>query len=135
MVDAASKMDDLRVFSLLLKSYLEHPKSYSFSLNNKFLEKIRNLFVHQNPSYITLALDLLEMVVQLFGDSILHGLAAKTYCIGVDVVAEQRFERCSRCKNYLLEVQLNSLFLMDRLNDEQKSKFKVILSQIEKILK
>lgn len=134
MINLAAKKDDLRIFSLLLKSYLEHPKSYSLSLNNKFLDKIRNLFAHQNTLYLTLALDLLEMIVRSFGDSIRHGLAAKTYSLGVDVVAEQRFERCSRCKNSLFEVQLNSSFLMDRLSDEQKSTFKIILSQIDRIL-
>lgn len=134
MVDLAAKQDDLRIFASLLKSYLEHPRSYCLSLNFKFLDKIRNLFANQNSSYLILALDLLEMVVRSFGDSIRHGLAAKSYSIGVDVAAEQRFERCSRCRNALLEVQLNSSFLMDRLSEEHKPTFKVILSQIDRIL-
>ena len=76
------------------------------------------------------------MIVHSFGDSIKHGLLAKNFTIGVDVSAEERFERCTKCRNGLMQVQLSASFLSDRLKpgSKQDATFKEILKQIDRIL-
>lgn len=99
----------------------------------KFLEKIRHLFSHPNQNNVILALSLLEMVVHSFGVSIRHGLAAKDHNIGVDVAAEQRFERCVRCRDALFQVRLNSTFLIDRLPENHRTIFNNLMIDIDKL--
>ncbi|KAI1730661.1 con80 domain of katanin domain-containing protein [Ditylenchus destructor] len=137
IVDEISRQEDAaHILANLLKTYLLRPKCYSLSLNAVFLDKIRVLFSHTNIEYPVLALELLEMVVHSFGDSIKHGLLAKNFTIGVDVSAEERFERCTKCRNGLMQVQLSSSFLSDRLKpgSKQEATFKEILKQIDRIL-
>lgn len=69
-----------------------------------FLPRVDALLKHRNNAYPPLAVDFLEMVLASFGDSIRHGLASRDFSIGVDVAAEQRFDRCTKCKNALLQV-------------------------------
>ncbi|KAI1711061.1 con80 domain of katanin domain-containing protein [Ditylenchus destructor] len=137
IVEEISRQEDAaHILANLLKSYLLRPKCYSLSLNAVFLDKIRVLFSHSNSEYPILALEFLEMIVHSFGDSIKHGLLAKNFTIGVDVSAEERFERCTKCRNGLMQVQLSASFLSDRLKpgSKQEATFKEILKQIDRIL-
>ena len=88
-------------------------KLKTFVLTHRFLPQLYRVFsartvnallTHRNGNYVQLAIDFLYMVTIQFGDSIRHGLASKEYTIGVDVAAEQRFERCTKCKNALFQV-------------------------------
>jgi hypothetical protein len=72
-------------------------------LNASFLDRINALLVHRNSNYTQLAINFLDMVTSRFGDSIRHGLASQEFTIGVDVAAEQRFDRCNRSKNALFQ--------------------------------
>lgn len=73
------------------------------------------------------------MVCTSFGDSISHGLSANNHSIGVDVAADERFEKCTRCRNALLQIRLNSAFLMDHLNVSQSKTFQNLLLKIDRI--
>uniref|UniRef100_A0A915DDE4 Katanin p80 subunit C-terminal domain-containing protein n=1 Tax=Ditylenchus dipsaci TaxID=166011 RepID=A0A915DDE4_9BILA len=136
VVEEASKHEEsTHLLAKLLQTYLLKPKCYSLGLNAIFLDKVRVLFSHPNLDYLALALDLLEMVVQSFGDSIKHGLSSKSFSLGVDVAAEERYERCNKCRKALMQVQLSSSFLADRLQPgKQDQTFKHILTQIDRIL-
>lgn len=73
-------------------------------MNAAFLPSIEKLLRHRNDAYPKMAMNFLEMVLNSFGESIRHGLASRSFSIGVDVAAEQRFDRCTKCKNALLQV-------------------------------
>jgi hypothetical protein len=119
-------------------------------LNAAFFGRLNVLITHRNNNYVQLALDFLDMVTIHFGDSIRHGLASKEYTIGVDVAAEQRFERCTKCKDALfqvfktilqnfiffsIQIHLNTAFNTERMNIPQKRRFeKEILPRIDNII-
>lgn len=134
IIDEVSKHDEPHVLAQLLRVYLSNSKSYSLSLNARFLDRIRTLFSYnKNVEYLSLGMELLEMVCASFGDSIRHGLSAKNHAIGVDVAADERFEKCTRCRNALMQIRLNSAFLVDRLSGAQAQAFQNILLQIDRI--
>ena len=53
--------------------------------------------------------------------------------LGADTTAEQRHERCVKCRNALMDMQLNSAFIVDRMSAEQKLKFNSLLQLVEEI--
>lgn len=100
------RFDDILAYAFLLKQYMDRG-SFSMSSNELFLSRADALLVHRNKSYIQLGLNFLNMVTSRFGNAILHGLASQEFIIGVDVEAEKRFERCTKCKNALFQVSLH----------------------------
>ena len=88
---------------------------FTMSLNELFLSRVASLLVHKNKTCVQLAINFLGMVTSRFGNAIRHGLASQEFTIGVDVEAEKRFERCTKCKNSLFQVFSKETF---------KSKFK-----------
>jgi hypothetical protein len=104
IVEQTTRFEEPHAFAQLLGDYMMEPKCYSMGLNAAFFGRLNVLITHRNNNYVQLALDFLDMVTIHFGDSIRHGLASKEYTIGVDVAAEQRFERCTKCKDALFQV-------------------------------
>jgi len=114
-VAEASHFEEPHVFAHLLKDYMRKPKAYSMGLNAAFLHRLNILIGHRNNQYVQFSIDFLDMVTTSFGDCIMHGLASQEYTIGVDVAAEQRFERCMKCRNALFQVRIwkdNDLFIV-----------------------
>jgi len=83
---------------------------------------------------VQLALDFLDMVVANFGESIRHGLLSKQHYIGVDVAAESRYERCMKCRNGLMQIRLNSSFIIERMDDKQRGTMEDISKRIDEII-
>lgn len=135
LVEQTFRFEEPYMFSRLLKDYLTKTDAYNIGLNTVFLKHINALLSHRNKDYVQMALDFLEMVVTRFGDSIRHGLASKDFILGVDVAAEQRFDRSIRCKNALFQIRLNSAFIMDRMDSAQRRRFEdLILPHIDSIV-
>jgi hypothetical protein len=105
-VAEASHFEEPHVFAQLLKDYMRKPRAYSMSLNAAFLHRLNILIGHRNNQYVQFSIDFLDMVTTRFGDCIKHGLASQEYTIGVDVAAEQRFERCMKSRNALFQVRI-----------------------------
>lgn len=68
-----------------------------------------------------------------FGETIREGAAANASTIGVDIAAEQRQANCVKCKNALMDIQLNVPFLVERMSDEQALKLNALLPKLEEI--
>lgn len=134
MIDEAGKYDSPQTFAAILRIYLDTPKAYSLSMNAQFLDRIRIIFSFgKNSDYPKLTLKFLEMIVASFGESIRHGLTPSN--IGVDVAAEERLQKCMRCRNALMQIRLNSVFLTDRLCASQQKRFENVLQKIDSITK
>lgn len=103
MVEQATKYEEPHIFAQLLNDYMRKPKAYTMGLNAAFLSRVHVLIGHRNNNYVQLGIDFIDMVTIRFGDCIQHGLASQEYTIGVDVAAEQRFERCMKSKNALFQ--------------------------------
>lgn len=135
IVEKASRFDDVHVFARLLEEYIRRPERHNMGLNASFLDRINALLVHRNSNYTQLAINFLDMVTSRFGDSIRHGLASQEFTIGVDVAAEQRFDRCNRSKNALFQIRLNTAFNTERMDATQRRRYeKEIIPRIDSII-
>jgi hypothetical protein len=105
LIRETARFEDPVAFTFLLEQYMEK-KHFTMSLNELFLSRVAFLLVHKNKKCVQLAIDFLDMVTLQFGKAIRHGLASQEFIIGVDVEAEKRFERCTKCKNSLFQVYI-----------------------------
>lgn len=113
--------------------YKEEPRAYSLNFAASILPKLRHLLQNANDAYVDLGLHTLETIVKSFGTIIGQGANANANSIGVDIAAEKRQERCMKCRNAIMDIQLNSAFITSRMNAEQQLKYNALLSLIEEI--
>uniref|UniRef100_A0A914CA02 Katanin p80 subunit C-terminal domain-containing protein n=1 Tax=Acrobeloides nanus TaxID=290746 RepID=A0A914CA02_9BILA len=129
----AASQEEPHVLASLMERYKDHPSAYSLNFAASVLPKLRNVLQHPNSDYIDVGLHTLEVLVANFGNTIRQGANANASAIGVDIAAEQRRERCEKCRKALMDLQLNSSFIVDRMSAEQQLKFNVLMPKVEEI--
>ncbi|KAL3091592.1 hypothetical protein niasHT_024174 [Heterodera trifolii] len=133
IVNAVAYFEELHIFAKLLHDFLRQPRDHSLALCAAFLPRVELLLKHKNKEYPPMALDFLEMVLTSYGEAIRHGLSSRDFSIGVDVAAEQRFDRCTKCKNALLQIRMNSSYCVDRLDEDQHQRFDNLMALVDNI--
>jgi hypothetical protein len=91
------------------------------------------MLTHKNPSYVDLALDTLANILNEFTIPIKHALAPNAMSIGVDLAAEQRNAFCTKIKEGLTELYINSSFIIPKLSPQQLDYFNMLLPMVEQI--
>lgn len=125
--------DGLHMFAQILKSYKQQPAAYSLQFCARVTPTLRTLLCHKNPTYVDLALDTLANILNEFTEPIKHALAPNAASIGVDLAAEQRHMHCTKCKEALTELYLNSSFIIEKLKPPQRDYFNMLMPMIEQI--
>lgn len=135
VLEETTRMDEHHLFARLLKAYKKRPAGMSLKTCATMLPHFRGLLSDRNPDYVDLGLDMLNLVVETFGESIRHGLSANSASpLGVDVTAEDRFKRCVKCRSALTELQMNAPFLRKRMSKPQLIRFRALSPAIESIV-
>lgn len=125
--------DGLHMFAQLLRAYKQQPAAYTLQFCARIIPTLRKLLSHKNPNYVDLALDTLANILNEFTVPIKHALAPNAVSMGVDLAAEQRQMHCTKCKEALTELYLNSSFILEKLNPSQRDYFNMLTPMIEQI--
>ncbi|KAI3415761.1 Katanin p80 WD40 repeat-containing subunit B1 [Globodera pallida] len=133
IVSAVAYFEELHIFAKLLNDYVRQPRDQTLALSAAFLPRVELLLKHRNSAYPQMALAFLEIVLSSHGDAIRHGLSSRDFSIGVDIAAEQRFDRCTKCKNALLQIRMNSSYCVDRLDIGQRQRFEALMALVDNL--
>ncbi|KAH7697051.1 Katanin p80 WD40-containing subunit B1, partial [Aphelenchoides avenae] len=134
-VEESTRLDEHHLFARVLTAYKTKPSAMSLMSCSTILPHFRGILSDRNAHYVDLGLDMLNLIVDTFGESIRHGLAANSAsALGVDVAAEDRFKRCTRCRSALMELQINAPFLLGRMSKSQQMRFNALMPSIESIV-
>uniref|UniRef100_A0A914HDN6 Katanin p80 subunit C-terminal domain-containing protein n=1 Tax=Globodera rostochiensis TaxID=31243 RepID=A0A914HDN6_GLORO len=133
IVNAVAYFEELHIFAKLLNDYVRQPRDQTLALSAAFLPRVELLLKHRNSAYPQMALAFLEIVLSSHGDAIRHGLSSRDFSIGVDLAAEQRFDRCTKCKNALLQIRMNSSYCVDRLDISQRQRFEALMTLVDNL--
>uniref|UniRef100_A0A914BW65 Katanin p80 subunit C-terminal domain-containing protein n=1 Tax=Acrobeloides nanus TaxID=290746 RepID=A0A914BW65_9BILA len=133
VLSEAASQDESHVLATLLYRYKDQPNAYSLNFAASILPKLQSILRHPNSDYVDLGLYTLEILVLNFGNTIRQGVDANASVIGTNIAAEQRQERCEKCRKALMDLQLTSAFIVGRMSAEQKLKFNALLPILEEV--
>eukprot|EP00252_Welwitschia_mirabilis_P000969 TRINITY_DN10952_c0_g1_i1.p1 TRINITY_DN10952_c0_g1~~TRINITY_DN10952_c0_g1_i1.p1 ORF type:complete len:814 (+),score=152.69 TRINITY_DN10952_c0_g1_i1:424-2865(+) len=103
-IDTMSKMGDHSVSSDFLSILNERSDIFTLDICTMTLPLITRTLESEVERHLSVAMDVLAMLLKMFGDVIRTTIAAPP-TIGVDVVAEERIGRCKLCHTELQKIK------------------------------
>ncbi|BAS72511.1 Os01g0531300, partial [Oryza sativa Japonica Group] len=103
-IAAVAKLPDNAVQADVVSTLKRKLDLFSLDIFLSFLPVLAGLLTSKAERHAIVSLELLLDLIKIFGPVIRSTLSAHS-AVGVDIQAEQRLQRCSRCFNHLQKIQ------------------------------
>uniref|UniRef100_A0A0R3RPI0 WD_REPEATS_REGION domain-containing protein n=1 Tax=Elaeophora elaphi TaxID=1147741 RepID=A0A0R3RPI0_9BILA len=125
-VTEAARSSDIVVLVELIDAFNHMPTVWNLTLCTAILPHIEPLFANKHEDYVEVALSALRAIITGCGDVIRTG-SHRRFQIGVDVPAEERYNKCIKCMQQLTNIRVKATLLADRMNKSQSHEFTALM--------
>ncbi|XP_035817438.1 katanin p80 WD40 repeat-containing subunit B1 homolog isoform X5 [Zea mays] len=111
-IAAVAKLPDNAVQADVVSALKGKLDLFNLEFFSNFLPVLAGLLCSKTERHAMVSLEMLLDLIKIFGP-VIHSALSANLGVGVDIQAEQRLQRCSRCFNHLQKIQqsLNPLIL------------------------
>jgi len=102
---AAISMNDEVILSDLLTVITERPNLWSLEVCALLLPSISSLIQSSNEPFISVAFKAIRDILQFFMPVIKMNIQRQPSSIGVDITQEERYNKCRKCHNILMDIR------------------------------
>ncbi|KAG6551327.1 hypothetical protein Mapa_007113 [Marchantia paleacea] len=111
-MEAMAKLNDHSVLVDVLSVVMERSNVLSLEVSGLLLPPLTDLLLSNNERHILTAIALISKLVKTFGQIIHSTISVAPGSLGVDLQAEQRYERCKVCHRELQQINRSLTSLM-----------------------
>lgn len=104
-VETASSMSDLSVLVDIMNVLTQKQALWTLDLCGAVLLPLKSLFSSNYESYVETGSCSLKLIMRNFSPLIKSTLSTPPGALGVDLVREERYEKCEVCYHHLIEIR------------------------------
>lgn len=104
-VETASSMSDLSVLVDIMNVLTQKQALWTLDLCSAVLSPLKSLFSSNYESYVERASSSLKLIMKNFSPLIKSTLSTPPGALGVDLVREERYQKCEGCYRHLIEIR------------------------------
>ncbi|XP_062207073.1 katanin p80 WD40 repeat-containing subunit B1 homolog KTN80.2-like [Phragmites australis] len=103
-IAAMTKMPDNAVQADVVSALKGKLDLFNLEIFSSFMPVLAGLLSSKTERHATVSLEMLLDLIKIFGP-VIHSTLSANSGVGVDIQAEQRLQRCTRCFNHLQKIQ------------------------------
>jgi len=104
-VETASSMSDLSVLVDIMNVLTQKQALWTLDLCSAVLSPLKSLFTSNYESYVETGSSSLKLIMRNFSPLIKSTLSTPPGALGVDLVREERYQKCEGCYRHLIEIR------------------------------
>ncbi|XP_025415743.1 katanin p80 WD40 repeat-containing subunit B1 isoform X2 [Sipha flava] len=104
-VNSAVSMNDEAIISDLISIITQSPKLWCLDVCSMLLPAISDLIQSGNEAFINVSFKAIRDILQYFMPVIKNNIQRPPSAIGVDIMQEERYNKCRKCHNTLMNIR------------------------------
>ncbi|XP_008187002.1 katanin p80 WD40 repeat-containing subunit B1 isoform X1 [Acyrthosiphon pisum] len=104
-VNSAVSMNDDAVISDLISIITQRPNLWCLDVCSMLLPSISDLIQSGNEAFINVSFKAIRDILQYFMPVIKNNIQRPPSAIGVDIMQEERYNKCRKCQNILMDIR------------------------------